>query len=90
MNDTDLFGQPIIGDWTDGTKSKGTIRRGYAARPGTGPAGETCGSCEHFVSYRRYCKCDLLRRIWTHGAGTDILKKSTACSKWVKPEKIFP
>lgn len=56
----------------------------YAARPGTGPVGETCGSCKHIVRAwnGRYRKCDLVRRLWTHGPGTDIKARSPACSKW--------
>lgn len=57
-------------------------QRGYAAPPGTGPAGETCGSCEHIVRGRKYRKCELIRAKWTHGPGTDILARAPACSKW--------
>ena len=58
---------------------------GYAADPGTGPAGETCGSCRHIGRIRlskTYTKCNLGRANWTHGAGTDIRHKDPACSKW--------
>jgi hypothetical protein len=58
---------------------------GYAAAPGTGPDGETCGSCRHL--YRKhmsktYLKCFLMRRHWTGGSGTDIKAKSPACKVW--------
>ncbi len=62
-------------------------QRGYAASPGTGPAGETCGSCEHHhrnQMAKTYHKCALMRAIWTGGAKTDILVRSPACSKWEK------
>lgn len=36
----DLFGQEAVE-----APPRGTPARGYAARPGSGPAGETCGSC---------------------------------------------
>lgn len=60
---------------------------GYAAAPGTGPAGETCRSCKHYthtVSGARntFRKCGLMRSAWTHGPGTDIKAGSPACSKW--------
>lgn len=58
--------------------------RGYYQRPGTGPAGETCGSCEHIVRGRRWAKCELSRRTWTHSRGTDILVSAPACRKWQK------
>jgi hypothetical protein len=56
--------------------------RGYADRPGTGPAGETCGSCEHVCKGKHYAKCDLSRRRWTRSRGTDVLVRSPACRKW--------
>jgi len=59
--------------------------RGYAAYPGTGPKGETCGSCAHL--YRKqmaktYLKCELMSATWTGGHGTDVLSRSPACMKW--------
>lgn len=56
--------------------------RGYAAPPGGGPAGETCATCEHIVRYLRFRKCDLRRRAWSHGRGTDILATAPACKSW--------
>lgn len=58
--------------------------RGYAAKPGTGPAGETCKSCKHKVNMRRgrYPKCVLSRACWTATRRTDILAGAAACSKW--------
>lgn len=55
---------------------------GYAAPPGTGPHGETCGSCGslhvHMTgSRKRFFKCNLVN--WTHGAATDIRMRSPAC-----------
>lgn len=60
--------------------------RGYAAPPGTGPAGETCATCEYAMRYGRYAKC---RHPWrqyknTHGKATDIRLGSPACSRWAK------
>ena len=69
------------------TRSK---KRGHAAPPGTGPEGETCGSCAHIVragsSKRIYMKCGLMRAVWTHGPGTDIRARDLACGKWERPE----
>lgn len=61
---------------------RATQPKGYVALPGTGPKGETCGTCTHKVSMRKYRKCELNRPRWTHGPGTDILARSPACSKW--------
>lgn len=57
-------------------------QRGYAAKPGTGPKGETCGSCKHIRRGRRYRKCELTRACWTHSQRTDILARAPACAKW--------
>jgi hypothetical protein len=58
--------------------------RGYAAPPGTGPAGETCGSCQHDSASRRYHKCLLNAAAWGHTRRSDILARSPACAKWEK------
>ncbi len=64
---------------------------GHAARPGTGPSGETCGSCGHCVfrskqgssKTRNFYKCELMAQRWTYGRDSDVLKTSPACSRWV-------
>jgi hypothetical protein len=70
-------------------KRKGTQPKGYAALPGSGPAGETCKSCRHIVRKRMaktYLKCGLMERSWTGGTGSDIRACAPACSRWEKPE----
>lgn len=70
-----------------GGKHKAPVKRGYAAPPGTGPAGETCKSCEYIVRKRMaktYLKCGKAEYKWTGGGGSDILAGSPACSKWEK------
>lgn len=60
--------------------------RGHADVPGHGPKGETCGTCEHIVRIRggsrNYLKCELARKYWTAGYGTDIRAKDPACRQW--------
>jgi hypothetical protein len=60
--------------------------RGHAARPGTGPAGECCGSCSSLVrregGARRFFKCRLTKAKWTQGTGTDVRQKDPACIRW--------
>lgn len=56
--------------------------KGYAARPGSGPAGETCGSCFHASQVSGYWKCAAVKHRWSHGLGSDIRLKSPACSQW--------
>lgn len=80
-----LFGETV----TD--KPKTTVPRGYAAPPGTGPQGETCGSCgcaDAFVnrgSTKRWYKCSKAKWKWTGGVGSDIRLKAPACREWEKP-----
>lgn len=65
-----------------------TVKRGYAAPPGTGPAGETCKTCRHLFrnhQSKTYLKCSLMSAHWTGGPGTDILAGAPACREWSKP-----
>jgi len=61
-------------------------RRGHMGRPGDGPKGETCGSCEHRVRVdggnKAFSKCNLNRANWTRGSASDIRKKDPACQFW--------
>lgn len=63
----------------------GPQAKGYAAMPGTGPAGETCGSCGHLVRKhlaKVYRKCGLMHAHWTGGKGTDVLATAPSCRNW--------
>lgn len=68
------------------TKRKPTVKKGYAAEPGTGPVGKFCKDCAYKTtidgSARSYVKCLLRKPSWTKGGGTDILANSPACSKF--------
>lgn len=90
----DLLGEGIVQkDLPRAPGEKGKRRptkpNGYAAIPGTGPAGETCRTCRHLarLKYAKvYLKCLIERARWTCGPGTDIKAGSPACKKWeVKP-----
>jgi hypothetical protein len=64
------------------------IPKGYIAMPGSGPAGETCGSCKHLVRKqmsKTYLKCALASSFWTGGRGSDVLARSPACKRWEAP-----
>ena len=89
MAELDLFGEVPQGaqPGVRGVGPKGgkhyTVPRGYVMPPGSGPAGETCGSCKHMAGRGgRYRKCRLAESKWTHGPATDVLARSPACSKW--------
>ena len=73
---SDLFGDPVR------EPVKNTRPAGYRSFPGTGPAGETCGSCAHACRFRRWAKCALMRAKWTGGPKTDIRLRTPACDKW--------
>jgi len=90
----DLFGNEVTEDQARALlakarkKRKEPVPRGYAAQPGTGPAGETCRSCRHYVRKhlaKAYLKCALMRAHWTGGGSTDIRAGSPACKRWEKP-----
>ena len=56
-----------------------------AAPIGTGPEGETCHSCLHYVRLQysgTYRKCGLMRQHWTRGKTTDIRAGWAACRGW--------
>jgi hypothetical protein len=86
---TDILRYTTLDGRTVEVKVRYAGTKGYAAQPGTGPEGETCGSCKnHKVTHgsegrsrRNYHKCGLMA--WTYGPGTDIRVRSPACSKWV-------
>ena len=92
---SDLFPQLGLPPMTDAERKRTRRRlsqrpRGYAALPGTGPEGETCGSCKHIrrsdTGIRIYPKCNLNRAAWTASQRTDIRVRWPACAKWENPE----
>ena len=69
--------------------AKAELLKGDRAHPyqlGSGPAGQSCGTCEKLresSGYRRkYFKCSVMRAHWTRGPGSDIRKKDLACLAW--------
>ena|ERR1700735_5514120 len=67
------------------SKARSLKIRGHAAAPGSGPSGETCGSCLHLYRNQMastYLKCYLSRARWTGGAATDVKARDPACEKW--------
>lgn len=67
---------------------KTTAPKGHAAPIGTGPTGETCGSCRHLYRNRMaktYLKCKLRQRFWTGGRGSDVRARDAACRHWEAP-----
>lgn len=89
----DLLGHPLpearAGARTDAERRREQRRlkdrpKGYAASPGSGPAGETCRSCKHShrseSGAKTFRKCDLVKP--TKGPGSDIVLKSPACRRW--------
>ena len=59
-------------------------KRGYAAAPASGPAGETCQSCRYIagVGGNEYAsRCDIAKR-GPYGGAIFISPTSPACSRW--------
>lgn len=83
----------LFGDPPQRLPSKLSVKnkpKGYFAAPGSGPKGETCGSCAHSYSTksgsgRSFRKCELVRH--TFGPGTDIVLKTAACQGWKQKPK---
>lgn len=86
----DLFGNeltPVQERVHSGVKRKSPQPRGHAAPPGSGPAGETCKTCDHYTLRRWakvYRKCGLMQAQWTGGGATDIRASDPACRRWQK------
>lgn len=60
-------------------------KHGHAAVPGTGPAGESCGSCNNMVRKemsKTYLKCGLMAAYWTGGYGSEVRSHDRACRRW--------
>ena len=56
---------------------------GYALSPGTGPEGQTCGTCTHrYTMLSGHSKCALMGKVWDRTARTNILVKADACRDW--------
>ncbi len=65
------------------------VARGHAWAPGTGPEGETCGTCRHLCRRemaKTYLKCGLMKSRWTGGKGSDVRAKDAACKRWEAPK----
>jgi hypothetical protein len=82
---TDLLGQPLPPPET--IRKDGRRRKiGYAARPGTGPRRQRCGTCKfasRVVHHDEVThKCELKAHLWRHDATTDINLRAPACSEW--------
>lgn len=67
-------------------------KRGHAAAPGSGPAGETCKTCGHLVRIKMsgsYLKCGVMEIYWTGGPGTDVRAGDAACRRWEATTKVM-
>jgi hypothetical protein len=93
----DLFGQEIRETTLPkpplSKKRRNETPAGYAAQPGTGPAGHFCKDCRHICRKnmsKTYLKCGLMRIHWTGGFKTDIRANSPACRHWASKVQIDP
>jgi hypothetical protein len=59
--------------------------RAHPYRPGSGPEGESCGSCAKLVIKRfseDFFQCHVQRRYWLSEERTDIKATDRACLAW--------
>lgn len=74
----------LDGPMTTRTDLRFAPMRGHASAPGTGPVGETCGSCRHRhptdSSYRTWT-CDAVSK-FSADRGTPISQHEKACGRW--------
>lgn len=52
----DLFGEEIVLVSALSVRNSRGYKGGYAARPGSGPQGERCGTCRHDVRLELRCR----------------------------------
>lgn len=80
--------RPLMGKPSAAALPGAYAAAGYAAAPGTGPAGETCRSCRHVyerTTARTFWKC-AVSSCQSKTKKGDVALRSPACSKWEKPE----
>ena len=85
----ELAGGPVLTPTQRRALNKSGYRKchGHAAPVGSGPAGETCGTCAYLIRKqmaRDYLKCKLMQAVWTGGYGTDVHARDPACRKLEK------
>lgn len=76
---------PMFGELILRHQKRKPVITGHAAPPGTGPQGETCGSCRHVEGPVGYTKaCGLMRDQWELRTQkqNDVRLKDAACSRW--------
>ena len=81
MSDLDLFGNSLPEIRSARSRPGGL----HAGAPGTGPKGESCGTCANLARKhlgKTYLKCLLCLPFWTGGGGTDVKARDPACNKW--------
>lgn len=84
---TDLFGHEfaLTPEERKKVNRREPIPSGHAWTPGTGPVGETCGSCRYLYRNqlaKTYLKCGLNQAAWTGGRKSDVRARDAACKKW--------
>lgn len=89
-----LEAHPEVRAFLAGAVVKHPLDRAHPYPPGSGPPGQTCGTCIKCVAKhysKTYFKCHVLRKFWTSGPATDIRKKDRACLSWEpRIDKVEP
>lgn len=76
---------PEVLAWLSNQKVSHPMDRAHPYPPGSGPPGQTCGTCAKLCVRRyarNYYKCRVLMKHWSNGFGTDVKLKDQACMSW--------
>lgn len=78
---------PQVIAWLAGRKAPkgGASDRAHPYPPGSGPRGQSCGTCAKLCTreYRRkFFKCRVLMKHWTRTRATDVQLRDAACLAW--------
>jgi len=83
--------ESLFGDEFQKGKGRAVAKRCTPAPCGSGPAGETCGTCDFLTRVQGntawYLKCGKMQAVWTRGAGSDVRAKWEACREWRREDR---
>ena len=85
IDQTWLEAHPDVLAFAAQEKLRHPLDRAHPYPPGSGPPGQTCGTCAKLCvkeCSRKYFKCHVLMKFWSCGPATDIRKKDLACMAW--------
>ena len=96
-NQTTLFDIGESDALRHSTERKGNRKPNSPSPPGSGPPGETCGTCTFMRRYhnhsgkKRWCKCGIMMDAGLVGgsSATDVKVRQEACKDWTEDRDLF-